>query len=139
MPEIIDSGIVDALSEWCVECDDYWIECGDEHDGLPSCHSVGHQRAVTRRDIVKMVCPRCHGEGTLTGWPGAYTESDRAEWDDDDVDDYLEHKRICEDCNGIRVVDALTDEAYNRPIVQQWLRDMRDLRSIEAAERRAGA
>jgi hypothetical protein len=137
MPETFPADLIRSMSETCGQCDDVYQLHDDS--GIPSCVSLDHQPVVTDRDIVMVVCERCKGHGILRGFPGVYTAADRAEWLDEDYDHYLEYTRTCEDCGGIRVQEALSDEALQRPKIQEWIRDFYDLRAIERAERWAGA
>lgn len=88
---------------------DYWT---DEHGERPPMRWA--------------ICSRCEGEGTLGGWPGAFTESDRAEWSDEDYEDYRSYRRPCEDCGGSGKVREFTAEAATE--WAEWLAD-------EAADR----
>lgn len=96
------------LTSFCAICD-------DEH--TPDCHDAGHATVLTEADWVWRICDRCHGDGTLGGWPGAYTESDRAEWSDDDYEDYRTTRRPCEDCGGTGKVRDISDVAAELPAV----------------------
>lgn len=103
--------------------------CGEEFDWSdpPDCEqnpvSDCCELLVTDRDFEWNICTRCEGHGWLGGWPGAYTESDRAEWSAEDYDDYRNARRGCEDCGGTGKVYELTEEAEARPEVQGVLRD----------------
>lgn len=108
-------------------------------DVTSTCAERGHSRALTPRDIVWRICDRCEGEGTLGGYPGVYTAEDMWELGDDFVDDYMEHRRPCEDCGGSGKVKVLSDEALGRPVVQEWLREYWDTEATYRAERRMGA
>ncbi len=136
--------LIESLSEWCVECDDvYTTEAGteptDRHQ-LGSCRHLAHTRALDpARDMVWQICDRCGGDGVLRGWPGTYTESDRAEWSDDDYEDYAETRRRCDNCDGTGKVRDFTDEAYERPVVMAWIKDYYDDQRASAMERRMGA
>lgn len=66
----------------------------------------------TRPATCWAICDCCHGEGTLGGWPGAFTESDRAEWSDEDYEDYRTTRRECEECGGSGKVRELADDEY---------------------------
>jgi hypothetical protein len=87
------------------------------------------------------VCGRCDGEGTLGGYPGVYTPDDFAE-DPDFFDDYISHRRPCEDCGGRTTVKVPHTSAATAEINAAWLeyaRDVADSYAIEAQERRMGA
>lgn len=117
-----------GADEWCRTCDDtYTDECAD----------AGHSPLVTDKDFHFEVCGHCKGHGVLRGWPGVYTTDDFES--PEDIDDYMASERTCEDCNGVRVVEALNDKALARPEIQQWIRDVRSSRAIETQERRMGA
>lgn len=135
----IPTSVLESLREWCIECDDVFIDESNCTDDDPACVLRDHHRALDAGDMVWEICDRCRGEGTLGGWPGAYTESDRAEWSDDDYEDYCTTRRPCEDCGGAGKVKELSDEALARPIVREWLNDYWDTEATYAAERRMGA
>lgn len=80
------------------------------------------------------VCHRCKGEGTLGGWPGAFTESDRAEWSDEDYDDYMNTRRTCEDCQGNRVVMEIDEAEYERPEVAAYCKEVYDSYAADRSE-----
>jgi hypothetical protein len=131
--------LIEALTEFCIECDDVFQDEISE-DGVNSCRGMSHHRALDpERDMEWKICDRCRGEGFLRGWAGAYTESDRAEWSDDDYEDYATTKRACEDCGGTGKVRDFTEAAYERPIVRAWLKDHYESEAISAQERRMGA
>jgi DnaJ-class molecular chaperone len=67
--------------------------------------------------LVWVICHRCHGEGMLGGFAGAFTESDRAEWSEEDYEDYCSHRRHCEDCGGTGKVKELPEES---PVAEAW-------------------
>lgn len=120
--------------------------CGGEWDSETGCALEApddgvtvHRPILSDRDLEWHICSRCEGDGILGGWPGAYTESDRAEWSDEDYEDYRNYRRPCEDCDGAGKTRELTDAALERPEVREWLDDWRDTEAIYAAERRAGA
>ena len=85
------------------------------------------------------ICDRCGGEGTLGGWPGAYTESDRAEWSDEDYEDYRNTRRRCEDCGGSGKIREINEDALERPVVREWIDDWHDTEAIYRSERMVGA
>jgi hypothetical protein len=85
------------------------------------------------------ICDRCQGEGTLGGWPGAYTESDRAEWSYEDYEDYFNTRRCCEDCEGTGKVREINDDALERPSVRAYIDDYFDTENIYRMERMYGA
>jgi hypothetical protein len=114
------------------------VECGlDLDQDGPDC--TEHRALLTERDLHWAICGRCKGEGTLRGWAGAYTESDRAEWSEEDYEDYFETRRTCDDCDGDGKVRAINLEAIRRPGVREYIDDYYDTEAIYAAERRAGA
>lgn len=98
-----------------------------------------HRPVLSDRDFEWRICGRCRGDGTLRGWPGAYTESDRAEWSYEDYEDYATFVRDCEDCDGTGKVRELTDAALERPEVVEWLDDWRDTEATYRMERMMGA
>jgi hypothetical protein len=135
----LDDDLIRAMRETCRYCGDV---VGDPED--PNECPVNETNdfcvpLITPDDFHNVVCERCGGEGVLAGWPGAYTESDRAEWSDDDYDDYRNHRRACEGCDGLRVVKALTPGAEARPEVQKYLDEIYDSYRISAMERAMGA
>lgn len=67
--------------------------------------------------MVWAICGGCHGEGTLGGFAGAYTESDRAEWSDEDYESYATTRRHCEECDGTGKVQELPEES---PVAEAW-------------------
>jgi RecJ-like exonuclease len=121
--------LIEYMLESCV-CGD----CADHEDPDPGCKPI-----ITRDDMVWQICERCGGEGTLGGWAGAYTESDRAEWSYEDYDDYFNTSRPCEDCDGSGKVKMLSDEAWARPEVVAYSRDFWADAAVEAQERAMGA
>jgi hypothetical protein len=61
-----------------------------------------------------IVCPDCHGEGKHALHGIALTESDRAEWSEDELEDYREglYDTLCVTCHG-RTTSPRDDlEAY---------------------------
>lgn len=98
-------------------------------EGLPEMPTVWH------------ICDRCKGDGMLSGWPGAFTESDRAEWSEEDYYDYRNARRFCEDCGGSGKVRGITMDAPMevRHAFYEWEREEYETRAIEAQERRMGA
>jgi hypothetical protein len=136
----LDDDLIRAMRETCRYCGDNpgpWEdpnECPSHDNPNDMCEQL-----ITPDDFHNVVCERCGGEGVLAGWPGAYTESDRAEWSDDDYDDYRNHRRACEGCDGLRVVKALTPGAEARPEVQKYLDEIYDSYRISAMERAMGA
>lgn len=90
-----------------------------------------------------IVCPECNGHGTKRGYPGVYTQDDFEELGQDFIDDYREHVRTCERCNGNNVIQAVTmtpgDLTPTEMVWQQWLRDLYETDRIEEMERRMGA
>jgi hypothetical protein len=133
---MIPASVIEFLTGWCVECDDYFIDESNCTDEDPACALRGHHRALVPEDFHWVICYRCHGDGFLRGWPGSYTESDRAEWSDDDYEDYRETRRRCEDCNGSGKVRDFTDEALERPVVQQALNDHYEMEATYRMEMR---
>jgi hypothetical protein len=93
---------------------------------------------VAERDFHNEVCSRCKGEGVLKGYPGVYTSDDFASGEVD-LDDYLEHRRTCDKCEGLRVVKVLSREAEERPAVAENIRDYYETEAIYDMERRMGA
>lgn len=126
------------MRETCI-CDGDW----DDETGCaletPDDGVTVHRPIVSDRDFEWRICGRCRGEGELHGWPGAYTESDRAEWSDEDYEDYRSYRRSCEDCDGTGKVRELTDAALERPEVVEWLDDWRDTENTYRMERMMGA
>lgn len=120
----------DERSWVSVEDDDFL--CREAPDEGP------HSPLLTEGDMEWVICDRCHGEGTLGGYPGVYTQDDFAD-DPDFYEDYMNHRRPCEDCMGSGKVKELTVEARERPEVQEWLRDWHDTEAIYEMERRSGA
>jgi hypothetical protein len=115
------------------------VECGcdfdptDPPDGDHECRTL-----ITPADLHWVICSRCRGDGALRGYPGVYTQDDFASGDVD-LDDYLEHRRTCDDCDGTGKRRELSEEAEARPEVQEWIRDYYDTEHIYAMERRMGA
>jgi len=96
----------------------------------------------------KIVCPACKGEGThltetLRGH--AYTQADIEEMGYEEFDEYMDDMRAgvydqtCGTCNGLRVVDSLTESAVENAEWQAWLRDAYETEHIYEMERRMGA
>lgn len=132
---MIPKSVIDFLVDWCVECDDEFQNEAEHY----SCAVDGHHRALTGLDWRWVICDHCQGHGVLCGWEGAYTESDRAEWSDDDYEDYSAARRPCGDCAGTGKVRDLTDEAYERPVVRRALDDHYDMEATYRMERMMGA
>lgn len=106
---------------------DQYLEA--EHEDLPALR--------TRNEV----CSRCRGEGELGGYPGVYTQDDFDE-DPDFFDDYIEHRRTCEDCNGRRVTRVVDREASHPDTLStwdEWCQDMWEMNRIYEMERRMGA
>lgn len=122
--------LLDGADEFCVHCDDTFTE---------ECADAGHEPVVTDADFHWVICDRCNGNGTLRGYPGAYTADEFAEAFADDPDEYLDFRRDCEDCNGSGKLRALRPDAETRPAVAAWLRGAYDVLAIERQERRYGA
>ena len=87
-------------------------------------------RDETGRNLptVWVICSRCSGEGTLGGWPGVYTEDDRAEWSDEDRESYCATTRHCDECGGTGKVRELPDDSPHAEAWYEWCRE-------EAADR----
>lgn len=93
----------------------------------------------------KVICPRCHGEGThvnpsIDGNGLTYEEFDG---DEDFRKDYFagRYDVVCHTCNGHNVVDVLNEDQCTPEQIQAHLDHLKDLWEIEAcyeAERRAG-
>ena len=94
---------------------EYWEE---EHGSPPPTHWE--------------ICSRCKGDGTLGGFPGVYTESDRAEWSDEDFDEYFNTRRACEDCEGTGKVQEFDGDAAAE--WAEWERDAAEDYQIRRAE-----
>lgn len=119
-----------------------WV-CGIDMDSTEDerCLSDSglHEELLTASDVEWRICGPCHGDGYLAGWPGVYTESDRAEWSEEDYDDYRETRRCCEDCGGSGKVRAITRQALARPEVRDAIYEWQDTEAIYRAERAMGA
>lgn len=127
--------LLTMMRQSCV-CGEDW-PCDDTQDvdvGDPDHHPV-----ISDNDMHWEICGRCDGEGTLRGWPGTYTESDRAEWSDEDYEDYQAFRRCCEDCLATGKVKVLSEAAENRREVREWIDDWYDTESIYRMERMCGA
>lgn len=94
------------------------------------------------------ICRHCRGNGTSSAYLGAITQCDRepgGDWEDpDDVRDYFAGKydRPCETCDGsgkVQVIDRAACEPDLLKAYDEQQRDEREMRAIEAAERRMGA
>lgn len=98
-------------------------------EGLPELPTVWH------------ICDHCHGEGTLGGWAGAYTESDRAEWSEEDYEDYRTTRRTCDECNGSGKVRGISLDSPDeiRHAFYEWERDEYETNAIYRMEQRMGA
>jgi len=136
-----DEHVLEGLRNWCLECDDEFVGeyNATDVDVTSTCAERGHGRALTDADFEWRICHRCRGEGRLGGWPGAYTESDRAEWSEEHYEDYHTTRRTCEDCAGAGKIRELTEAARNRPIVDEWFKDYYDTEATYRAERAMGA
>jgi len=93
---------------------------------------------ITVDDFEWAVCGRCRGEGTLGGYPGVYTQEDFAE-DPDLFEDYMDHRRTCEDCGGRTTIKQLKAEVEAREDIRDAIRDWYETEAIYASERRMGA
>jgi len=97
----------------------------------------------------KEVCSRCRGEGKHDhpAFSNGITSSEWAEWDADEREDYRRgvYDVPCENCRGLRVVDAVDEEALERrdPAILEALRkhweDEAAYQGMCEAERRMGA
>lgn len=99
----------------------------------------------------KAVCDGCHGEGTHVNRSidghGISAEEWERDWDPDEREDYFAgaYDVTCEDCHGLRVVDVLDEEAFEKAepeCYERWCEDRRSAREMAAtyaAERRMGA
>lgn len=90
------------------------------------------------------LCPTCDGHGKHSRHLGAFTQSDREEWDPDEWDDYMtgSYDRTCETCNGKRVVEEVDEEQLTPAQRKAWRKQCREdaeYEAICAAERRMGA
>src|SRR5262245_28950206 len=97
------------------------------------CDAIADETGA-RPVLVWRICGRCEGEGTLGGWPGAFTEADRAEWSDEDYEDYRTTRRSCEDCDGTGKVRELPEGSEHAAAWDEWLRDEAEDRAIRRAE-----
>ena len=93
---------------------------------------------ITEVDLHWAICGRCRGNGFLRGYPGVYTADDFI-YGEVDLDDYMEYRRTCEDCDGRGSVRQLDAEAEARPHVREFLDDWYETEAIYAMERRMGA
>lgn len=90
------------------------------------------------------VCPSCGGKGTSSAYLGAFTEEDMAEAGYEFMEDYMagHYDRACDECKGQRVIEVI-DRAACDPeelkVYDEHERDLAEMRTIEAAERRMGA
>lgn len=88
------------------------------------------------------VCPRCNGNGTLGGYPGWYTEADFEELGEDFREDYMNHRRTCEDCGGRSTVRTVRRDLSPPEALEawdEWERDRWETEQIYEMERRMGA
>ena len=72
------------------------------------------------------VCPQCEGEGKMVHPAlSVWTESDRAE-DPESFEAMLEGRYdvVCDRCNGLRVVDAESEERYAEDVRDRHTRLM---------------
>jgi hypothetical protein len=90
-------------------------------------------------DLRWKICVYCAGDGVLRGYAGVYTSDDFAEDGPDALEDYLNHRRQCEHCEGTGKVRGLDDDVWARPDVQKMIDDYYHDRAVEAQERRMGA
>jgi len=83
---------------------------------------------------VWVICSRCHGEGTLAGWPGAYTEADRAEWSEEDYEAYATFTRPCEKCAGTGKLRELPADSPHAEAWAEWCAEEAADRAVRRAE-----
>jgi hypothetical protein len=86
------------------------------------------------------ICPRCRGNGELGGYPGVFTEADFETAED--LDDYRQYRRTCEDCGGsgkVRAVDYTRASHDQLDDFYEYAREIAEMNAIEAQERRMGA
>jgi hypothetical protein len=60
------------------------------------------------------ICPTCEGEGKHSLALGVITSSDRDQWDDEDLDQYMDgaYDQKCQTCKGSGKVTAAQLEGY---------------------------
>ena len=133
--------VLETMQTTCV-CGGDWFETPEEAgctvDEAERGNEDEHRPVLARSDTEWRICERCRGEGTLRGYPGVYTQEDFAD-DPDFYEDYMSHRRECEDCRGTGKIRDLTDAAHERPEVQEWLDDWHETENIYRMERMYGA
>lgn len=126
-----DQDIIRMMMQTCFNCADEWTE---------PCEERGHERLLTEQDLKWAVCGTCHGSGTSSLYLGSFTGEQL--WEDPEfADDYLSgrYDRPCPECGGRTTVREISENAEHRDQIDEWFKDMYEMRAIEAAERRAGA
>lgn len=95
----------------------------------------------------KEVCFRCHGEGTHVNpnvdGHGISAEEWANDWEEEEREAYFSGRYdvTCEECNGLRVVDVVDEEALSpteRKAYEDWCDSEAAYRAECAAERRFG-
>jgi DnaJ-class molecular chaperone len=81
-----------------------------------------------------VICSRCHGDGTLGGFAGAYTEEDRAEWSEEDYESYRNFRRHCDDCDGDGKVRTIPADSPWAEAWAEWVHDEAADRATQRAE-----
>ena len=94
-----------------------------------------------------VICSCCRGEGKSSLYLGAITQGDRepgGSWDDPEAfEDYMNghYDRPCDECEGsgkVKVVDVKAMKPDLKEIYEADIRDAREMRAIERAERKMG-
>jgi hypothetical protein len=90
------------------------------------------------------ICSACNGRGKSSAYLGAYTADEMHEAGPDFYEEYMAggYDRICDECDGAgkvkRVAWSKLTKAQKREYREQVAAE-REMRAIEAAERRMGA
>lgn len=73
------------------------------------------------------ICSHCQGTGGSSAYLGAITESDRAEWDDEEWESYMSggYDRCCDQCSGTGKVAVVDEDRCDKALLGRYLKRQR--------------
>lgn len=99
-----------------------------------------------RLPVIKEVCPICEGKGTIVNRSidGNGISADEFYDDPDFAEAYMSgvYDVVCDECNGLRVVDVVDESRLDDETLKawdEWQRDVHDSVATQLAELRFGA